>query len=377
MNKLVRTIGFFSGLFIAFNTYAIEWDYGGYLSVYAGKVIDGDKLSYTPDHNGGIYGGTVYECPCFIADYVNAGVYEYDGWDMSPDSRAGVKVKASFTDSLSFSVQADIHGADSSNPEIDWAYLRYLITDQIFVDIGRKALPLFFYSDFVNVGYAYPWVRVPGNIYGWPIKNYNGISGQYTVDVGDGALSVNLWFGEEKDEENRSYEELYFGVPISIDWEQMKGASLEYSYDWLTLRTVYMHNKISLAADYGVGGVVVISDNVSQDFLGLAFNVDYEGLQLRSEINAFETFEFKSQAEFISLGYQVLNVTPTLSYLHYKDEYASFSVTETMNYSFTIRWDVFDSTALKIQFDKFFDKTDRKFVGDSEIVVLGVDYVFQ
>lgn len=56
------------------------------------------------------------------------------------------------------------------------------------LQIGRKRLPLYYYSDFQDVGYAYNTVRPSPDVYGWDIVNYNGASLSTTRSLGDWTL---------------------------------------------------------------------------------------------------------------------------------------------------------------------------------------------
>jgi hypothetical protein len=49
----------------------------------------------------------------------------------------------------------------TSSPAIEWANLKYQITSDLAVRLGRIVLPTYDRSDTQNVGYALPWVRVP------------------------------------------------------------------------------------------------------------------------------------------------------------------------------------------------------------------------
>ena len=53
--------------------------------------------------------------------------------------------------------------------DVDWAYVSYELTPKLLVQAGHKRLPIYYYSDFMYVGYAYPWVRPPQDLYGWRV----------------------------------------------------------------------------------------------------------------------------------------------------------------------------------------------------------------
>ena len=51
--------------------------------------------------------------------------------------------------------------------------------------VGRKRIPLYYYSDFQDIGLSYPWVSPPPELYGWEVTNYNGGSLRYNDSFGD------------------------------------------------------------------------------------------------------------------------------------------------------------------------------------------------
>ncbi|WP_214279268.1 hypothetical protein, partial [Escherichia coli] len=55
--------------------------------------------------------------------------------------------------------------------------------------------PLYYYSDFLYIGTAYPWVRPPADVYGWPIYAYDGMNAAYTGQWGGITVDANLWAG--------------------------------------------------------------------------------------------------------------------------------------------------------------------------------------
>jgi len=357
---------------------AIDYKFNGYISLYAGKAFDGEEKPFIVDYSAD-YGSTLAlaDCPCFIADWLNAGVYEDDKVMLEPDSRAGFQIKTFFTNQLSFTLQAAVSGAELSNPRADFAYFRYELNDNFSIDLGRKALPLYYYSDFQNIGFAFDWVRVPGGVYGWAINNYNGVSLNYGNDLGDGSISVNLWYGSEKTNDVPQYTDIYYGLDSEIEWKDMLGLAVEYNYDWLTLRAVAMENKATETIDYAKFGDIKYADpdNAKQSFYGFAFLAEHDNWRFISEINRFEIpdTDYESEGLSASLGYKVGDFTPTLSYSSFEDNYFD---TEFRTQSFTLRWDASKGTAVKFQYDRFMDDSGWDFTGDSKLVTLGVDYVY-
>ena len=78
--------------------------------------------------------------------------------------------------------------SDNFDLEADWAFASYSFSDQVQVRIGKIKLPTFLVSDFIEVGYSYPWIRPPQEVYtGNPI----------TSIVGGDLLFTPRWGGVE------------------------------------------------------------------------------------------------------------------------------------------------------------------------------------
>ena len=389
-------------LMLAQASFAIDYKVSGFASLYAGKVVGGKASDYFVEDLG------EEDCPCFISNYYDGTYYTHDKVSLNKDSTYGLKLAVDFTEWFSINTQVEGLGGNDFKPELTWLYARFDIMQNWSVDIGRKALPLYYYSDFLNVRYAMPWVRVSGDIYGWPLTSYNGISTSFLGDLGDGSYRISAWVGEEEDKDNRSYRELYWGGSDKyyIKWSEMVGLSFEYDYDWVSARVVAMTSKASeevrytndvavdwgyidvdeLYDDYGTPangkGWGVVSDKVRQNFYGASLMIDHNDMLLQLEANMFDSDDYESQAYSIATGYRFGNITPMIGFSSFKDKDPDFGRQINTTTSLVVRWDFIESMALKVQYDFLNDKTqwpaydDGKFTGDSEVVTAGVDYVF-
>ena len=64
----------------------------------------------------------------------------------------------------------------SYRPRVEWANLSYQVTPELALRVGRIAMPMFIAADYRKVGYAYPWVRPPIEVYGvLPLGSSDGV----------------------------------------------------------------------------------------------------------------------------------------------------------------------------------------------------------
>jgi hypothetical protein len=119
-------------------------------------------------------------------------------WSPTLDSDLGVQANLTLTDSLSGVVQVLSRDDEDGNfkPTVEWANLKYQITSDLAVRLGRIILPTYELSDTQNVGYALPWVRVPIEItYTSTATNADGIDALYRVKTGPVTQNLQLQWG--------------------------------------------------------------------------------------------------------------------------------------------------------------------------------------
>jgi len=120
------------------------------------------------------------------------------GWGITTDSQLGLQVDWQASDSLQATVQwiARDHAGNFIEQNLDWAFLRWSIQDDLDIRLGRLGVGVFSLSDYRNVSYAYPWIRPPHEFYSTiPYYHFDGadITKKFTLNEGD--LSVKVYGG--------------------------------------------------------------------------------------------------------------------------------------------------------------------------------------
>ena len=317
--------------------------------------------------------GTVVKGEEFLADYPKAGIYD-TGLSTDPDTTLGLQLSSYFTDKFSLIAQVAVHGARDYDPEVDWLYLNYYITPELSLQAGRKRLPLYYYSDYFDVGYAYYWIRPPSDVYTWQITNYNGASLLYETALGQWDTSLNIYYGTEEDEDNALLG-LLFDATVDETWKDMIGIVGTISNYWLEVRLTHMQGLI----DRTISGVPVFND-IKQQFFGMSVNLTFDHLLILSEFNNYRQpdNEVEYDAYLLSLGYQIGELTPHITRSGFRQDINAQGNDERHSTtSVGLRWDVADSIAVKVQYDKVEDEGVVVPVkGDSKSVSFAVDFVF-
>ncbi len=120
------------------------------------------------------------------------------GWGITNDSQLGVQVDWKASDSLQATVQwiARDHAGNFFEQNLDWAFLRWSLQDDIDIRLGRLGVGVFSLSDHRNIGYTYPWMRPPHEFYSTiPYYHIDGADITKKFYLEEGYLSVKIYGG--------------------------------------------------------------------------------------------------------------------------------------------------------------------------------------
>lgn len=368
----------------------IRFSGSGFLSLVAGKVLSGSGEDANTIKN------TVgYHSPSFIADYAQGGVYETGGWSMNPDSKLGLQGAVEFNNKFSITGQVVARGARDGKVNLEWIYGNYKLNDNVTIQAGRKRLPLFYYSESQDVGLSTPWVRLPPQVYGWEIVNYNGANVLYRDKWSNNwTSSLNLFAGSESRKDN-GFWKIYNGKHSRTDsrWSNIVGAELSLApREWLETRLVAIQSNIQNRSVTDNGGTNVdtgFSPKARQRIYGLSISADYENWVGRAEFLAIDRKETYGgdHAQLLGVGYRLGKFLPMLTYANYRqtidrnnsDGAAPNSFEAHDTWAASVRYDLTTSSALKVQFDHWRDKSGAAYAppyGSTNLLSMSYDLVF-
>lgn len=159
-------------------------------------------------------------------------------------NKFGLRMDKDLQDGLSFTSQLIAKGSDDYDPEIDWMFATIELNPSLSLGIGKMRLPLFQYSDFLDVGYAYQWIEPPAAVYSGGFDALDGMKLSYLSDLGDWSSEVQVWLGNI--EEDVLQIDDSYGVAWQVDGE------------WISLRAVYGFGRVTSASgntDVGLTGI--------------------------------------------------------------------------------------------------------------------------
>jgi hypothetical protein len=312
-------------------------------------------------------------------------------WSASVDSLLGAQLTANFTPQLSALVQVVTQQNYNNTywPHVEWADIKYQVTPEFSVRVGRIVRPSFLVSDSREVGYGNLWVRPPLEVYGLiPINNSDGVDASYGLRMGSVIQTLVATYG------NSSPQIPTFGGAYSRrNW--LIADTIEYGPT--TFHAAYQQGRISIVAlsalldafeQFGPQGdsIEAAYDPDDRLFTFISFGAMYDPGRWYAAAE-WATVDFHSvlgrkTGWYVSTGYRLTKFTPyatfaqatadnlfdpglTVTALPLFLQVPAGSLNAALNkvlsskpvqktISFGVRWDFIKNTDLKVQFDRTF-----------------------
>ena len=201
-------------LFFGGSVLAADVRIDGFASFIGGAVLDDDE--------GGLMG------------------YSEEDFTFKSDSLYALQIRGDLGDGLSATAQVVGRGSEDFEAGFEWAFVSYEINDEWRISAGKTRVPLYMYSDFLDVGYAYHWISPPQAVYDMPFSTLEGVNVEYLTDIGDWTSRLTLVAGATDDPLNIG------GELSTLTLRNAVGASWSMNYDWLTIRGILLTAKTSL-----------------------------------------------------------------------------------------------------------------------------------
>jgi hypothetical protein len=228
-----------------------------------------------------------------ISDTDDGSLYGYDeDLSFSPETNYGIQFRSDLQEGLSVTAQIVGRGREDYDAKVTWAYLTYEINDELSIKAGRSRVPYFMYSDFLDIGYAYHWIRPPQSVYGLGFENADGLTLEHLTDIGDWTSRVTLMAGRLDSDSDLD------GTVVRLRILNQVGGAWSMSYDWFTARIAYFTSRVDIPSE----DLAALSDGISDYDAGLALAVPgYEEGTL-DEFADKVVFN-EDQAQFAGIGF--------------------------------------------------------------------------
>jgi hypothetical protein len=323
-----------------------------------------------------------------------------DEISFKPETKFALQVTADLSEGLSATAQIMARGSNDFDAKFEWAYLSYEINDHHTLRGGRLRLPFYKYSDYLDVGYAYPWVRPPRAMYSLLFSSYDGLSLISNYSVFDWDITSNLVYG--------TVEDTFFSTtsPTEGKLDDLYAINVQFSKDWFSAYVAYLGTDV-LVPRADIETVAAITDAVAPgrgtdiridsdygDFLGLCFTIDFENWLFNTEWSTVaieNSLSLDADQWYASLGYRFDNIMPYVSYQETENKRQTVSISNTplpaqihpgqpplntflqgvfdglkfeyIAYTIGVRYDFHPSAALKVEYNRYEDIIDAGSLG--------------
>lgn len=300
-----------------------------------------------------------------------------DDLTFETDTRFGLQISSDVSENMSVVAQILATGTNSNfNAIIEWAYVDYEVTDIVSVHVGKIKQPVYLVNDYVEVGYAYPWIRPPSEVYyqNNPLNTINGLELLLQFPVGKGVLSFQPYIGSNRDD-----------IPNAggafFEAENIYGIDVKYSGRGYTVHASTFHcgrvdtrGSFSVPVDpAGNPGTVDLNGTGECDVTAVGLNLDISNFVVYAEWQDRQTTDTLSRAFgdqtawYTTLGYRFGKWMPHITFATIDGEAstvglpndgavkvsgASFNFPVAIQSSITagLRYEVNDSAALKFEY---------------------------
>jgi len=309
-----------------------------------------------------------------------------DSGTLKLDSRFGIQFDTNLNPYLSGTLQAlsRQNYKGEFTPEVEWAFLKGQVSDSVSIRVGRMGAPFFMVSDFREVGYANTTLRPPEDTYiQVPLRVFNGADINGLYEIGNTIVSGQAFIGQR---------ERRFPSDITINLKDTMGVNLAFERGVARLRFSYIDTRAgvnspgyqSLNASLTeiaqlMPELVEIAENFNgrpnpSTFTSAGLELELDPLFLAAEYtqrrikkSAVASFN----AWYVTTGFRWNNFTPYATYSQIRQVSktdvalppvpqlaelqaaisAYFSAGDQTTIAAGVRWDLFESASLKLQFE--------------------------
>jgi hypothetical protein len=285
---------------------AIQFD--GFMTAGASKIVTIDEAD-----KGNIY----------IGGLGDRGITE--DLTFEKDTRFGLQISSDVAENMSVVAQLLGRGDNGNfNAIVEWAYIDYEFHETTSLHVGKIKQPVYLVNDYVEVGYAYPWIRPPQEVYllNNPLNTVNGIELLLQFTVGPGTLSFQPYLGSNRDD-------IPNGGGAYFEAENIYGIDVKYSGRGYAVHASNFQCEVSVSGNTFnqsaalVGGTVDVSLGGGKgdcNVTAAGFNLDLANFVAYAEWTQRTTTDTLSQAfgdteaYYATIGYRIGKWLPHLTF---------------------------------------------------------------
>lgn len=292
-----------------------------------------------------------------------------------PDTRVGLQVSADVSERVGVTVQMLARGGfENFDIKADWAYVDYQFADSFTARGGKLKIPTFLTSDYIEVGYAYPWIRPPHEVYLLnPITSLSGVDAMFTPSLGSVDFLIQPFYGSTRDTTVVPPQVVDIIAPpgtskgdtLDFSAKDLGGINLSATFSGvMTVRAGYLQTKATVPTNG-------IFDQEGK-FLSLGATLDWHNIVAYSEYAKRDVDEAPlptpslaialpdQEAWYLTLGYRINKFLPHITYASLDEGSDPFlTVLKQTSITAGLRYEVANGAALKVEAQRVEPKTEN------------------
>lgn len=256
------------------------------------------------------------------------------------DTNVGLQFTKYLRDDVNITVQLYAEGFYDFDVEATWGFIEWEPNDTWQFRAGRVRTNPYMLSDYVNVAYAYPWIRPPQEVYSQiPISNFTGFDVRYHTLFCGKDFSIKGFWGS-------SSGELTFPITpfnsiiddIDMELRHLVSFSAKYGDEVFSIRAGYESALVTLYPNAGtfmqtlntfVDTMIQLgflgqdyvnyfsSVNQHVTFMGVGYQFDWKNIVSMGELvrrRASTPIVSNPIGWYLMGGYRVKNLLPHITY---------------------------------------------------------------
>ncbi len=176
-----------------------------------------------------------------------------DGWRGDQLSKLAVQLRYGITDTLSVTGQLGTKPVqDSWEVGPGNLYLAWQANDNLTLRGGRLGTPIYMYSETLNVGFSYPWLRLPEEVYSLvQLTSHDGGDVLYNRSTDIGTLSFQVAGGQAIKRDHYALDDMQ-----ELDYRDVFATNVALSTDnFGTFRIGYAEADLQITVDETITNV--------------------------------------------------------------------------------------------------------------------------
>lgn len=276
----------------------------------------------------------------------HAGVTKDGSWY---GTRVGLNINAQINEKIIFASQLfSSREEDNYVSHLDWGFMAIQLTDELTLRTGRIKYPVGIVNEYRSVGSTYLWIAPPQLFYNAEAsitrESYSGASMYWEMPGDEWLLSANLFYGDDANEGMQTKK--LSGLTVNGEWNDQ----IMVQASWFTGK---MHTSGTAPME-----IAMNERNHTVITLGTRINIaNFIAYLEWADVDMDDFLMGKGEALYATLGYQIGDFTPHVTYQTFEKGLDTMSPNEQNMTTMGVRYDWMPN--LDVKFEVSSIETDK------------------